>query len=522
MVRMSLVILALLLLGCSDATEPSPVMDARQILVRASMDLRGVRPSADELAILERDPSRLGSLVDGMLDDPRFGDRVRAIFAPHLRTRRDEYPLWAEDYGISEGAERFTPAVADETLNLIAHVAMADRPLSEILTADYTVVDEVLLAAWPLEPREQLPNGLVVARYTDGRPAAGILATNSFYWRHTSTVDNANRGRANAISRALLCEDYLERPIDFPSDVDLTNEEAIRGAIDHNPACQACHATLDPLADHLWGFMYLSEDAPSWSRYHPENERMWQDYVSRSPAFFGTPSDGSLATLAQHIARDERFVGCMVRRVYEGILGRDAVLADEGQLASHRERFLASGLSLRALVRGIVRDPAYRGESKASAFGGTPAPVTMKMASPEMLSSALHALTGERLTLGGRDLTSVDYGLRALGGGSESGPSADPSLGHVLVQRRLAEGLASRLVSAPNDSPVGRMLAQADLSREPPPDVLRALSLAIRSSSTDDPALANLWRSIEADAGPTEAWVGLLTALFADPAVALY
>ncbi|MCA9620895.1 MAG: DUF1588 domain-containing protein, partial [Myxococcales bacterium] len=102
-------------------------------------------------------------------------------------------------------------------------------------------------------------DGLVRAHYVDGRPAAGVLATNAFFWRHRSTLENANRGRANAISRAFLCEDYLERPIDFPSDIDLSDADAIENAIDHNAACQACHATLDPLASHLWGFMVLTE-----------------------------------------------------------------------------------------------------------------------------------------------------------------------------------------------------------------------------------------------------------------------
>ena len=44
--------------------------------------------------------------------------------------------------------------------------------------------------------------GWQVSRYTDGRPAAGVLSTNGLWWRYYSTVSNLNRSRAAAISRA--------------------------------------------------------------------------------------------------------------------------------------------------------------------------------------------------------------------------------------------------------------------------------------------------------------------------------
>ena len=56
------------------------------------------------------------------------------------------------------------------------------------------------------------------ARYTDGRPAAGVLATNGLWWRYTTTDSNMNRTRAAAISRLLLCEDFMARPVSFAGD----------------------------------------------------------------------------------------------------------------------------------------------------------------------------------------------------------------------------------------------------------------------------------------------------------------
>ena len=135
-----------------------------------------------------------------------------------------------------------------------------------------------------------MPEDVVRARYTDERPRGGVLTQNSFYWRHSSTVENANRGRANALSQALLCQSYLDRPIEFPTDLDLTDSESIRNAIANNGACQGCHSTMDPLASYMWGFMYGESDVPL-AEYSPAQERAWQLHTDAAPAFFGKPGE---------------------------------------------------------------------------------------------------------------------------------------------------------------------------------------------------------------------------------------
>lgn len=531
--------LVLLVAACDDEPAPPPPettvdpgLDARSVLVRASLDVRGVRPTAAELDAVLADPSQLDTIVDAMVDDPRFEHRVRALFAPALRTRRDNYEFGPNAYGLpEESGLRFLRAVSEEGLNLIGYVAVADRPFTEVLTADYTIVDPILVDAWPLTPTGDQPADLredtVMARYDDARPAAGVLATNSFFWRHTSTVDNANRGRANAIARAFLCEDYLERPIDFPADVDLTNETAINDAINNNPGCTACHSTLDPLASHLWGFMFVNDDPLTWSSYQSQNERLWDQRDLAAPGFFGTPTTGRLSGLGTDIANDPRFVSCTVQRVYEGLLGREISVADEGQLAAHREVFLEAGLSLKALVRSVLKDPAYRGQTHVSAWGGQPEGVDLKLVSPEQLSTSMEALTGYRLSVLGVNMTEIDYAVRALAGGSERGPTSTPSLGHTIVHRRLAEGAAANLVEGDGaSSPVAQRLAGVDLSAEPSPELIVGLIADTRSERVPaaDPSVESLialWRDLSSDSAEV-AWRGLLTALLADPSLAVY
>ncbi len=538
MVRRWLAAVALLVACDDEATPPSMDDAARdeglspaEVLARASLDVRGVRPSEAELDAVSADPDGVDAMIDAFVDDPAFGLRVRDIFAGAWRTRIDVYVLpGGED---AEYDANVHAAVGEEPLNRIAWIALNDLPFTEIVRGNDTIVDPVLLSHWPLEEidaeGELLPPGTVRARYVDGRPGAGVLSMNAVWFRHASTLENANRGRANALSQALLCQSYLDRPIDFPTDLDLTDSASIRRAIKTNGACQACHSTLDPLASYLWGFMY-PEETPR-AEYAIEMEHGWHTYTDVAPGFFGVPGQ-RLEELGEQIASDERFVACAVRRMYEGLLGREATLADEGALAEHREAFLAANLSLRALARSILADPTYRGRTSTPRFGGAPIPVTRKVAPVDVLAASLTDLSGYALTIDGRPATRLDSAVRTLAGGSDRGDATTVSTGAVLVQRRLAEAGAIRTIdrALAGKTPRGRIAAVlegVDLRRAPAPDFVARLVRVTRSRTIalDDPellGLVDLWTDAESVAGHREAWIALLTAVLADPDHLLY
>ena len=164
------VLLTLGVVSCSDDAPQSPTepvservsldqgLDAREVLIRASLDVRGIRPTAEELLQVSADPSSVDTLISGFVDHPGFATRVKAIFAEAVRTRQDFYRFGAYSLGLPEEEELVVQrAIAEEPLNLIAHVAVSDAPFTEILTAEYTVVDDILLEAWPVTPEGQQP-----------------------------------------------------------------------------------------------------------------------------------------------------------------------------------------------------------------------------------------------------------------------------------------------------------------------------------------------------------------------------
>ena len=523
--------MVMLLLACAPAPEADKAttaeMPAMEVLIRASIDLRGVRPTDDEMAAVEADPTAVDGMIDRYLQDPRFEGRVADLYQEVFLTRNDSYLITAASYGLTDEAE-FSRSVGDEVPRMVGYLAAHDLPWTDLVTADWTMSNETLAQIWPLDYPTGA-TGWLPAHYTDDRPAAGVLSTNSLWWRYPSTDSNANRKRANAISRTLLCDDYLSRPIDFDRNVNLLDQGAVNDALATNPACINCHSSLDPIASSLFGFWWYDYTNPGEaSHYYPEREQRWKDYSGAPPAWYGTPVR-NLAELGQKIAGDHRYADCAVQHAWELLLRRDTDLADETSLLPHRNAFLSGGLALRPLFKSILSDPLYRaGDTADTRY------TSRKQATPDLLASEIQDLTGYSWTYGGYDLMRTDAsGFQTLAGGADgyavTAPSQTPNTTVLLVQERLAEAAAWYAVNQ-GSSP----LFTVDFSETPESNreamvaQMQALHWRIfgrRVAADGDEVQAGLalWSDLyNVDRSQKAAWAGVLSVLLRDPDFLFY
>ncbi|MBT9558517.1 MAG: DUF1549 domain-containing protein [Myxococcales bacterium] len=511
-----------------------PSLDAPALLTRLSLDLRGIRPSPEERARVEGADSNteLAVLIEEFLADPRFGVRIADLWSQVLRTRVEDFPVQAVDFGLAPEQEpALYRAIGDEPLQIIRRIAMEDRPWTDVVTAGWTMTDDLLASVWPVEPEGQGP-GWRPARYTDARPPAGVLSTNGLWWRYLSDGVSYGRGRANAIARIFLCSDFLDRPVDFPRDIDLTDEAAVRDAIRQNTGCIGCHSALDPLAGYLAGLQYTDKTATELTEYHPEREGAWRTTTELPPGFYGSPGF-TLADLGRQLAADPRFVQCAVERTWELLLRRRVRETDRDELdalSRHREAFIAGGLTMRGLMRSILTDPRYREAPDPATGQGE------KLVPPEVWANILQEWTGFRLTAGGADLLATDRtGFRTLAGGGDgrsgSEPATLPTTTMAIVWQRSAEAAAAYAVQNWEGSP----LFEFDPATPFPEDAEdglwrdqigrwheRLFGTDVAPLSLEVDASLQLWRQLDAMDGPAAAWAGLLTALLRDPELVVY
>jgi hypothetical protein len=457
------------------------------------------------------------------------------VFANIWLTRVDAFNVPAADFGLTDEHE-YLRSVGEEPLRLMAYVAARNLPWSEIVTADYTLANATTYSMFELEWTEAAPeSGWALARYTDRRPPNGVLATNGLWWRYATTLNNMNRGRAAAVSKLLLCHDFLQRPVVIQG-LDEFTEEALLAATQEEPSCQSCHATLDPLAANFFGFWWYDvKDATELSSYHPEREPLGATYMDLTPAWFGQPLEG-VAALGPVVAADPRFQRCIVEQMAEQLWHRPLTDADFNLLSASEEDFAAGGLRMGALLRSLMATPEYRaGALLEGADEDTDERyVTRRVMSVEQLASSVEALTGYRWSVQGYDqLTNDIVGYRVMGGGADglivTDPSPWPGVSRSLVIQRLAQlaaqaALEEDLARAAVDRRLVGTTAEDLLTLRPGDGrfeaEVEALRLRVHGLRPDADTLADdaaLWTEVEALAGPQLAWQALVGGLLRDP-----
>jgi len=506
-----------------DTAEPtttvSPLDDAAW-LRRVSFDLRGVPPTEAELNELTANPDIAYNLRDAMMQSTRFEDRMVHLFAERWHTRVDEFDIVAFDYGLDAVEEYdFERSVGEEPLRLLARVIADDRPWTDAVLADWTMATPILGEIWPVDYPEG-ESGWQVATYTDGRPAAGVLATNGLWWRYTTTDSNMNRGRAAAISRLLLCEDYLIRPVAF-SEAD-TSATSTADAAQNDPYCLACHSSLDPIAASLFGFWWMSlYSRIEETSYHPEREALWEQYLGVEPGWYGQPISG-LSELGPSIANDSRFYSCAVQSMAESLWRRPVTEADADELEHMRRSFINANATMRPLIAALTESPSYHAPAD-------------RMVTHDQLTDSIESLTGFRWTHNGTDMLDDDgVGHRLLLGGVDGianrAPQSRPGLTWALVVKRTAEAAASHAVRTElSESGDRRLFTVVTLETDADDDAfdheLRQMHRRMYSHEATDAwveQVRDLWTEIANTEGPAEAWRAVVSATLRDPAFLTY
>jgi len=395
------------------------VASSLETLRQASLSLAGRLPTARETEDVRfGGEAALEGVIRAMTSEEVFYDRVEQIFNDQLLSERyldfqsalsllndDVYVsrYWYEGMGgDAEGIarSRTNRAMSREPLELISWIVRNDRPFTEILTADYTVVNDYTAFSWGLEdagvPDLQDPASEVFRQVRiPGWQHAGVLSTPVFVNRFPTTPTNRNRHRARVFFDRFLATDILafaERPAD-------PTESAYHNATLNDPQCTVCHATMDPVAGLFQNFDvngHLSAPENGW-------------FPDLAPPGFARESlpmegrDNPLRWLAEQTVTDARFALAMAHTVYEGfagseplrpvtdrldVEGREAYNAQRAQFDRIAAQFAADNFDFRTLVTDLFMSDLFRATGPGTA-------------SPGLVASAgsAHYLTPEELDL---------------------------------------------------------------------------------------------------------------------------
>jgi len=547
--RTTVAVATLLATACSTGEPPATTatyLAPTEHLARASLALRGIRPSPAELRAVAAEPDRVAALVDRYLESAEFGATIRdlhdelLLLHPELTNFTPPPAPPLSDISFTD----MNRSIYDEPLRLIEDIVMTDQPYTRIVTAGYAMADRTVATVWGLDHSER--DGWERTRWNDDRGAAGILASTALYLRYRSVALNYNRARANAISRSLLCHDFSESDIHIDTRVNLSDPAVVADAVVHDPSCAGCHQAMDPLASYFFPFLQGTMNnvyVPAYpiDFYQPDAASAWMTTTGRPPGYFGTQPDG-LAGLGKAIAADPRFARCAAINFASYLTEKPARDLPPAWIAELQDGFVQSGYSAKLLARAIVMSDEFRTASSADPVAAEGV-IGYQKVRPAQLARMLADLAGSAwqadttAAINGWAFGRVDYladdylGYRVLAGGIDAwfvtAPTHTMNATATLVTRAAARQAAAFVVDHDGAAPPAgrRLFTRAAVDDVDPAHVraeLAELHARIYSElvEPDDPVLddgAALFAGALAASGDARrAWTVTLTGMLSD------
>jgi mono/diheme cytochrome c family protein len=351
-------------------------------------------------------PGVLAAQVSRMLADPR-AESLSDDFAfqwLHL-AKLDEITPDRGQFPHASGLLDPRAMFKDELRRFVDSVLRSDRSVYELLTADYTFLNERLAMLYGIETVKgaHFRQVTLADKGRHGLLGKGAILMLTAYPNRTSPVL-----RGAWILDRLLGTPPADPPLEVPSLPENGRGQparTLRERIEQhraNPTCFACHGVMDPLGLALEQF-----NAVGQFRAHDPETLTPIDSSGTLPD--GTPIGGPEDLRAALVARPDRFVQAFTENLLTFALGRSLDYRDMPTVRGIVRHAAADDYRFTSIVLGVVSSDAFR---KREADPPSLAPASPRaLARPRQSGSEMQAATA-----GDGDPASVKTASNRLGG----------------------------------------------------------------------------------------------------------
>jgi Protein of unknown function (DUF1592)/Protein of unknown function (DUF1588)/Protein of unknown function (DUF1585)/Protein of unknown function (DUF1595)/Protein of unknown function (DUF1587) len=312
------------------------------------------------------EPSALEASVDRLLADGKASAFVESFAGQWLDIRK----LFTHSV-VPQVFPTYTTALSDammtEGYSWFQEFLSRDRPLSEWFTADFNYVNGVLAQHYGFAAPGKGTDFVRVEVATDQRQ--GFLGLSSFLTQTSFPGRTSPTLRGVWVLSELLCDPPPAPPPTVPdlnesAPADMnqpSGSENVRVRLEKhrtNPACAACHQTLDPMGLGLERFDGIGHYRETYGNGDP----IAPDGVLPD----GTTFSGA-RELSQLLAKDSRFPPCVASKMFTYALGREIENFDAVAIQDLIGKWTARGVTFRNLMKEVVLSDAFRlrrGESQ--------------------------------------------------------------------------------------------------------------------------------------------------------------
>ena len=305
-----------------------------------------------------REPAVLERQVKRMLADPRSKALVENFGEQWLELRKLDGPAPVEAVYPSYDGE-LRQAFREETERFMDYQVKEDRPMTEMLTANYSFINERLAKHYGI------PNvaGTHFRKMTMPENRVGILTQGSIL----TITSQANR-TSPVLRGKFILNELLGAPTpppppgaaaNFKGNVDEDGAPTtVRAALEQhrkNPVCANCHARMDP-----WGFALDNYDGiGAW-----RDEENYDTIDVNSVLSDGTKLQGPAGVRQVLLARKDQFVSTVSEKLLVYALGRPVEYYDKPALRKISHDASAHENRWSSVILGIVNSMPFQFQTK--------------------------------------------------------------------------------------------------------------------------------------------------------------
>jgi hypothetical protein len=309
----------------------------------------------DEALFQAADAGKLATAADvqaavrRMLDDPK----ARALvtdFGEQWLTTRDLAAHQVDAKVFPKFDATLRDALREESDRFVDAWVHADRPLTDLIGASYTFVNDRLASHYGL------PAGGAWRRVDmTGTPRRGILGEGAVLTMTSHADRTSPTGRGAWVLDQIMCSRLPEPPPGIPPlPTAAMGQETLKQRLARHrtdPSCATCHALMDPIGLGLEGF-----DAIGASRTVENGVPI--DASGELPG--GVKFSGAVE-LGNLLVADARFASCVTRRLLTFMVGRTFDGADDEEWISRITKDgQSTGGSFKSLLLAIASSAAFR------------------------------------------------------------------------------------------------------------------------------------------------------------------
>jgi mono/diheme cytochrome c family protein len=279
--------------------------------------------AANELAT----PQQIQKQVKRMLADPKARRMATEFFGQWLGFYRFDQHRGVDTARFPEFTDEVKSAMYNEAVSFFEHIVRKDRPVREILHADYTFLNTALAKHYGVKKEIKSKEEMELVQGADANHRGGLLRLGAVLTATSAPLRTSPVKRGDWVLRRVLGTPTPPPPADagsIPADEKLFGGLSLREKLQahqRNATCAACHSRIDPL-----GFPLERYDAVGrWRDQYADGKP-----VDDTTALRDRTEIAGVKGLVDYLDREQaQVMRTMANKMLGYALGRTVTLSDQ-------------------------------------------------------------------------------------------------------------------------------------------------------------------------------------------------